>query len=977
MNKERNLSMKKKIFIALLAFLGTFFSITPKVNRVSAQEIATSKITVHYKRTDNNYSNWDFYTWNEEPGGGEAQAFHFSATDSYGKIAVVPLTGSYANMSKMGFIVRKGGTAWTDKDIATDRFLTIPQSCENGNYEVWLYQGLKGIFYSEDEAKNDKITSSIFTSLKTLRTKVMASTAVTSSQFHLYANDVELTNYQFSYSAGTITTTFSEYLPTNSAYRVAIDFTTGRREAKCTFSGIYDTAQFVNNYTYNGDDLGVTFDKTRGTTTFKLWAPLASTVVLNIYNTGTPKSLGGSDTPTKKFYMTALEKGVWAHTEPAIMHGCYYTYSVTNGDTTNETVDPYAKGCGINGLRGLVVDFDQINEQVQFKTGVRANQIRKTTDAIIYEMHVRDMTIDDTWGGKEEWRGKYLGLTQTGTKYQSVSTGLDHLKELGITHVQIMPTYDYSSVDETSNTGRNWGYDPLNYNCLEGSYSTDPYDGFSRIIEFKQMVKALTEAGIAINMDVVYNHTAKSANSNFDLIVPDYYHRMTEDGDFYNGSGCGNEMASQRTMVRKFILDSTKFWFEEYNLSGFRFDLMALIDTTTMGQVYQQLQKEYPQVMVYGEPWDGDGGGGSGRGYQQTRVNTISSIQGVGVFNDSIRDGLRGSTEGTDGAYVQNGSESIAKTKVMPGIAGYYPGYQNLEPGRMINYAACHDNLSLWDKISVSSSTSETQRVEMNKQADSILMFSEGIPFIQEGQEFLRTKPYMDASGRNIGGFDANSYASGDEVNAMHYDRKLQYNSVFNYYKDMIALRKEHNLFRLGTRSEINEALEYRYEGGNGIIAYVLSGEQDVNSQIYIVTNAGSATTYQLNYSGSWSVVFNKNGKQAPGAAVTSVNIGKNETIVLVNTKNAQPSYSDGAYQGVGTLDWSFTAPPIGGGTNGEYNPDLNIAGIDLYQIPSVSTLSTMFDTIEKYPTISFCAILAMSMGMIGFGCYVRRKRGC
>ncbi len=965
-----SINIKKHFIYVWMLLLSFFCSITPQVNRAKAANIQTTKITIHYKRTDSNYTNWDFYTWNEEPGGGEAQAFDFSSSDSYGKIATVPLTGSYANMKKMGFIVRKGGSAWTDKDIGSDRFLEIPETSEGGNYQIWLYQGLKGIFLSEDEAKNDKITSSIFTSLKVLKTKVIASSTITASMFHVYANDTEMSNYSFSYSSGTITATFSEFIPITTTYRIAVDFTTGRRESKCTFSGIYDTTQFINNYTYDGDDLGVTFNKDRGTTTFKLWAPLASSVALKIYNTGTPKNLGGSDTPTKVFYMNKLEKGVWEHTEPAIMHGCYYTYSVTNGGITNETIDPYAKGCGVNGLRGLVVDFDQINETVQFKKGVRADQVRKTTDAIIYEMHIRDMTIDSTWGGKEEWHGKYLGLTQTGTKYQTVSTGLDHLKELGVTHVQIMPTYDFSSVDETSSEGRNWGYDPLNYNCLEGSYSTDPYNGFTRIIEFKQMIKALTEAGIAINMDVVYNHTSKSANSNFDLIVPDYYHRMTEDGDFYNGSGCGNEMASQRAMVRKFILDSTKFWFDEYNLSGFRFDLMALIDTTTMGQVYSQLSKDYEQVMVYGEPWDGDGGGGSGRNYQQTRVNTISAIKGVGVFNDSIRDGLRGSTEGTDGAYVQKGTESIAKTKVMPGIQGYYPGYQSLEPGRMINYAACHDNLSLWDKISVSSSESEARRIEMNKQADSIIMFSEGIPFIQEGQEFLRTKPYIDESGRNINGFDANSYRSSDSVNAMHYDRKLKYLDVFNYYKDMISLRKDHNLFRLDSRSEINDAFEFRYEGGNGIIGYVLSGSNDIYGQIYVVTNAGSATTYSLNYNGSWSVIFNKNGRQSIGQTVTSVNIDRNETIVLVNTARANLGYNDGAYQGISNIDWSFVAPPIGGGTNGEYNPDLVLTGNDILNMASSNpSHNSYFNNLFFMVTSCFM--------IITFGSFIQRRRGC
>ncbi len=978
--------MKRQIKFIWLFFIALIASFAPKVEIAKAADIATSKITVHYKRTDNNYSGWDFYTWNYEPGGGEARAFEFSGSDSYGKIATVPLDDYYVGMTQMGFIIRKGGKSWSDKDISSDRFLTIPETAPNGNYEIWLYQGLKNIFYSLEEAEDDKIVSSIFVSMKELRTKVISpkTGAITKDKFHIYQDDVEMENYTFTYSNGTIIATFENWIPIDRSYSVKLDFTPTSRTSNSSFAGIYETTQFVNNYTYEGDDLGVTFDKDNGTTSFKLWAPLASSVVLNIYNTGTPKSLGGSDTKVKAFYMTRGEKGVWYHTEPAIMHGAYYTYSVTNGSTTNETIDPYAKSCGINGIRGLVVDFDQINEQVQFVKGVRPEQIQKPTDAIIYEVHIRDMTIDKTWGGNDAWAGKYLGLTQTGTSYQGVTTGLDHIKELGITHVQLMPTYDYATVDETSSSGRNWGYDPLNYNCLEGSYSTDPYDGFNRIIEFKQMIKAFTEAGIAVNMDVVYNHTARAINSNFNYIVPDYYHRTTADGDFYNGSGCGNEIASQRPMVRKFILDSTKFWFTEYNLSGFRFDLMALIDSTTMGEVYTQLQKEYDNVLVYGEPWDADGQGGSGRSYTQTTVKALTSVPGVGVFNDEIRGTIRGGNEDASLGFAQGllGQRDV-KNKLGASLKGYNTSSPTLDAGRMINYAACHDNMTLYDKISYSkSSSSEEERIKMNNLADSIVFFSQGIPFILCGQEFLRTKPWIESEGlgRQVGDFNANSYNASDEVNALKYDRKLKYKSVFEYYKGMIAVRKAHNLLRLNDRKVINDESVFEIrDTGDQFISFNISGNNDINGMIYIVMNSGSKKTYDLGYSNKkWSIIFDNDGlhEQDSKNTVTSIEIEKYETIVLVDTSSYNPDYSDGAYQGMDKIDWTYVAPPIGGGTGGKYNPNLTLtSAFEEVFSGAIKLVSDAKMYIESNKIPVGIAVLSIAIASVGITFIATRKR--
>ncbi|HPG44026.1 MAG TPA: alpha-amylase family glycosyl hydrolase, partial [Acholeplasmataceae bacterium] len=340
-----------------------------------------------------------------------------------------------------------------------------------------------------------------------------------------------------------------------------------------------------------------------------LWAPISSAVTLNLYQTGTPANYGGSDTPTQTIPMIKGDQGVYMVEVNQSLHGTYYTYSVTNGSSTYEVIDPYAKSSGVNGLRGLVVDFSQINPE-GFEYNDRPDNMNSYTDAIIYELHVRDLTTHSSWNGTEANRGKYLGLIEKGTSYQGVSTGFDHIVELGVTHVQLLPFFDYGVVDETKvgdvgYNAFNWGYMPLNFNVLEGTYSSDPYNGLTRVIEMKQVVQAFHEENIRINMDVVYNHTGLSADSNFNLIIPGYYHRKTDTGAFSNGSGTGNETASERYMVRKFMVDSVLFWATEYNLSGFRFDLMALHDIETMELIAEELHAIDPTIMVYGEPWMG------------------------------------------------------------------------------------------------------------------------------------------------------------------------------------------------------------------------------------------------------------------------------------------------------------------------------------------------------------------------------------
>jgi pullulanase len=589
--------------------------------------------------------------------------------------------------------------------------------------------------------------------------------------------------------------------------------------------------------------------------------------VLNIYDYGTPityASVAPSNVktqavPSKRVQMVKGQQGVWEVTIPSNLHGKYYTYSVTNGSSTNEVVDPYAKSCGINGLRGMVVDFDQINESLNWSLVTRPTNITNATDASIYEAHVRDLTIDASSGVNDEYRGKFLGLTDTTSTYSdgstTVTTGIRNIVDLGVSHVQLQPIYDYSSVDETTSTGYNWGYDPLNYNCLEGSYSTNPWDGENRIIEFKQMMKTFCEEGIQVNMDVVYNHTAGSGDTNFELIVPGYYHRFNEDGSYSNGSGCGNEMASERPMMRKFIVDSTSFWLDEYKLSGFRFDLMGLIDTTTMDTVYKNLQKIYPQVLVYGEPWTG---GTSTCNYIGCSDYTIQNIAGVGAFNDTFRDAARGNNSLSLG-WAQGGSEIDGMWKGMYGQLGD----NAKDPLKTVNYVSCHDNYTLYDQLSKTMSSSSVPLTMT--QIQSLVFFNQGIPFIHGGEEIFRTKS------AGVGDQIHNSYNAGDSVNKFDYSRKITYLNEYNTIKDAINLRKAFAGFRLTTNASIESALS------SGEVGNLYKIEINYGGETYLVAASNKGTTINAS---NYTCVFSNNNKTGLSGS-TSFSLAAHEIAVF------------------------------------------------------------------------------------------------
>jgi len=556
-----------------------------------------------------------------------------------------------------------------------------------------------------------------------------------------------------------------------------------------------DSQEFI----YNGEDLGAVY--TSYNTTFKVWAPTVEKITVIVY-------IDFNDDIGEKHEMTKVEKGVWYIKLDGDFKNKYYNYLVLNGGVEKETPDLYTKGASSNGEKGMIVDFLSINP-INWENHKKPIPINRT-EAVIYEIHIRDFSVSEDSG--IENKGKYLAFAQKNTKTaDGIITGLDHLKDLGITHVQLLPVFDFASVDETKG-GYNWGYDPYLYNVPEGSYATNSQDGTVRIKEFKTMIQNLHENGISVIMDVVYNHTATTGNSPMDILFPGYYYRTDDDGNFTNGSGCGNETASERPMMRKFIVDSIKFWAKEYKIDGFRFDLMALHDIDTMKEVEKQAKIINPDIIIYGEPWTG--GPSSLPYYMQLRKGNQKGMQ-ISVYNDDIRNAIKGDNDGCQAGFVNGGVGLEAEVK--KGIVGsikYNNEIYNFsqDPGESINYVSAHDNLCLYDKFEKSNpDNTSLEREKMNRLALSIVLTSQGVPFIQGGTEILRTK-----QGNH------NSYNAGDAVNEIRWSRKTEYNETYEYIKELISLRKSQKVMTLDNASDVRKSLLF-LESPCNCVAYELT----------------------------------------------------------------------------------------------------------------------------------------------------------
>ncbi len=586
--------------------------------------------------------------------------------------------------------------------------------------------------------------------------------------------------------------------------------------------------------TYTGTDLGLSFSSKQST--FKIWAPAASKAQLKLYRVPT----GG--TPTRIVELKASEKGTWAITLQGNYEGSYYSFCIEhNGAWLNEVPDPYAKAVGTNGKRAMVVDLKKTDPEAWDKD--KQPTLKHATDAIIYELHIRDASIAANSGITH--KGKYLGLTETGTQNPAgQSTGLDHLAELGITHIHLLPFFDYNSVDEsdTRKAQYNWGYDPVNYNAPEGSYATNTSDGAVRIKELKQLVQAFHKKGLALVMDVVYNHTGTTGESNFNQLVPGYYYRHNKDGKLSDATACGNETASEKAMMRKLMIESVLYWAKEYHIDGFRFDLMGVHDIETMNQISAALHKLNPSILIYGEGWTA--GASPLPDSLRALKQNAATLKGIAVFSDDLRDGIKGSVfESADRGFASGDTSKLESIKFGIVAATQHPqvNYKKVNyskkpyaatPANTISYAECHDNNTLWDKLAISAlKATVAERTEMQKLALSIVLTSQGISFLHAGTEFLRSKYGVE-----------NSYNAGDSVNAINWNLKTQNKAVFEYVQQLIQLRRAHPAFRMGSTAQIQANLKF-LNASAGTIGYTINGAavKDSWKQIQVWLNGSAA----------------------------------------------------------------------------------------------------------------------------------------
>ena len=844
------------ISVALSALMVCATACTPKDSGgeyTLEREEGTKQVTIYYK-SESGYDDKDVWFWYD---GANGRGYDWHPCD-YGAKFVANVPDS---LTSVNYIIRTGcsdpgGENWgTANKDGTDSDRTIKLE---GDYTViYTKQGDGNNYISNDGGNTLEIirTISLADMQDLTHIKVTTSDGAALAKEKITVKSGDKSVAISSVSNGIIT--LGESLDLSKPYTLEID---GYSDAVGVVPMTYfSSSAFATAYTYNGE-LGVELQKDK--TIFRLWAPTASKVTLNLFDAGN----GGTAYDNKE--LVKGDKGVWTYTAEENLNGKYYTYTVATSLGEQEAVDPYARSAGLNGLRGMIIDLDTTNPENWDETPFDNPNVENYTDAQIWEVHVRDFSNKIA---TSQYKGKYLAFTETGLKNASgKSVGIDYLKELGITHVHLLPSYDYASVDESKNEGFNWGYDPQNYNVPEGSYSTNPSDGAVRVTEYKKMVQALHNANISVVMDVVYNHTY-SLDSNLNKVVPYYYYRYGADGTPSNGSGCGNETASERSMMRKYMVDSIKYWQEEYNLDGFRFDLMGVHDLTTMQEIEKAVHTRNPEALIYGEGWDA-GGAALDASQQAKLVNlqalnkgtSTKGVNGIAMFNDVIRDGLKGSVFNIDDTGFATGAKASYLDNVLFGVTGSCSAkfgagkdWTAANPTQVINYASAHDNNTLWDRIchvyGEESSTLE-KRTAMNRLTAAIVQTSLGIPFMQAGEEMLRAKKNPD------GTYNENSYNSSDAVNNIDWDAlkdgsaQLQ---TMQYYKGLIEFRKSSSILRqttaLVTRTTYVCEL-VKTEKNKAFAVFTMRNAKNTDEKLLIVYNAEET---EMNFelpAGNWNL---------------------------------------------------------------------------------------------------------------------------
>lgn len=827
---------------------------------------ADHKVTVHYFRFNADYSTWKLWLW---PKGGSGADYAFTGDDSFGKTGTFTVPAS-AGLD-VGLILKKGN--WDSKDVAADRFVSNWDSA--GNAEIWLVQGDSTIYYaapkvgfsirSADAAGFDTVNLSLskaftpvpgangftvtggVTNPSVSSVSVIGGTAGSSTTVQLKLTD----NLQFGVT----------YLINHPDYgQLAINM-----------SNLFDSKAFSDKYTYAGNDLGNTYTPTQ--TKFRVWAPTATKVDLLTFATASTKDTDGVSHP-----MASDVNGTWVAALDGDQNGTIYAYRVYVNGKVNVANDPYERASTANGGRGVVVDLAK-SDPTGFVAQARPAFSGRTTDASIYELHVRDLSEDASSGISAANKGKYLAFTELNTHATDgkTLTGVSAIKQLGVTHVELLPVFDFASVDEWKPTF-NWGYDPDNYNVPEGSYSSNPDDPYSRITELKQAIQSLHAQGLRVNMDVVYNHVSNPASFSEELIVPGYFFRHEPDGSLANGTGVGNEVASERSMVRKFIVDSVSYWAKQYHFDGFRFDLMGILDVTTMNAVRAALNEIDPTITVLGEGWNmGDVLSDA----QKADQPNLPNMPGVSAFNDGIRDGLKGSVFNAADKGWATGKTGVADA-VKAGIVGETSysalvtgSWGNIQPGQAVNYVECHDNLTLYDKLLASTNLSAADRTKVFQLTSSVPILAQGMPFIQAGQEFLRSKQGND-----------NSYQASDAINSLKWNQRTKNIATVNYFTGLFAIRAAHPAFRMATAEQVRANLKFVNQS-RGVIAYSLNGAAvgDSATTLFVAHNPNRASVkIKLPGSGTWQVLAkgDKASAQSLGTVKgATVSVAGYSTLVL------------------------------------------------------------------------------------------------
>ncbi|MDE7133196.1 MAG: type I pullulanase, partial [Lachnospiraceae bacterium] len=850
----------------------------------------TNKITLnlHYHRSDNKYDDWNVWGWMT---GASGIQYDFKAGDD-DQVLTVEFDDA-RSVDAFNYIIRKGD--WADREDFGDRLVDLSDIlC--GTVDFYVESGVKeGIrVLGDDVLTGVKVLSAIYDNGTTNEIKVKTGTPIAGSidgVFTVKAAGEEITITSVTADENTYTLVVDADLTSVEEQSKAWILVFDEYEYKISMPSAYSTEAFEKEYTYTGNDLGATWTSSK--TTFKVWAPTAEKVEVFLYDSG----VKGEGQP-EAIEMTLGKQGVWSAEKSGDIKGKFYTYNVTIGGESKEACDPYARTTGVNGDRAMVIDLDSTDPE-GWAGDAGSNQGMSYTDSVIYELHVRDFSIDASSGIQN--KGKFLGLTEKGTTNSAgQTTGLDYLVDLGVNYVHLLPSYDYATVDETKldTPQYNWGYDPKNYNVPEGSYSTDPYDGAVRVNEMKQMVKALHDNNINVIMDVVYNHVYSADDFCFNQIVPQYFSRVNADGAYSNGSGCGNDTASERSMVKKYIVDSVNYWADEYHIDGFRFDLVGLLDTETINEIVSTVHAKHPDVIFYGEGWTMSTDV-TKEGYTlATQVNSALT-PGFAYFSDNMRDTLKGSVFDAEVPGFVSGAPGMADD-VITNFMATPPWSSN--PTQIVNYASCHDNYTLWDKLQLSTDVSEADRIKMNNLAAAIYMTAEGIPFIHAGEELLRTKVKEDGS------LEHNSYNSSDFVNSFKWDdlNDETHRQVRDYYKGLIEFRQSHAALRRKSASDVQDNIQAK-KLGDQTVMFVINGNDSISSEIsdgivVIFNAANSAQTINLYENGAaqgtWQVCIN--GEQAGTKSLASVQDGMvtvEPISAMVLVKEGNAGYTEKGYR--------------------------------------------------------------------------------